>query len=138
MVHLCRTGRSCLAKLTRAGPHRLLNGAVALFRMGKRFPVVEHHFRQPGAPRVLYLRAVTRPVPEAALTQSGRATVSPGARLVGPTHLAGPGPVAVLLQLFYSETAFITLKVLSALVVPTGAVRLTHFLTHFSIKVVQS
>ena len=38
-------------------------GAVALFRMGKRLPVVEHHFCQPGAPRVRHGRgpAVFRP-----------------------------------------------------------------------------
>ena len=40
------------AKLTRASPQRLLNGAVALFRMGKRFPVVEHHFCQLELPNV--------------------------------------------------------------------------------------
>ena len=37
-MHLCRTSRSCVTKLTRAGSHRLLNGSVALFRMGKRLP----------------------------------------------------------------------------------------------------
>ena len=39
------------AKLAGAGSDHLLMGTVALFRMGKRVPVVEHHFCQHGAPR---------------------------------------------------------------------------------------
>ena len=50
-VHMCRTSCTCCAKLRRAGPDYLLIGTVALFRMGKRVPVVEHHFCQHGAPR---------------------------------------------------------------------------------------
>ena len=40
LVHDCRTCCTCFAKLTRAGPYHLLTGTVALFRMGKRLPVV--------------------------------------------------------------------------------------------------
>ena len=57
------------------------------------------------------VRAVTRPVPEAAPTQSGRATASPGARLVVPTHLAGPGPVAVLIGCVYRKGKALRAKV---------------------------
>ena len=42
-----------------------------------------------------------RPVPAPTPRQDGRPAASPGAGLVDPTHLAGPGPVAVLLQCIY-------------------------------------
>ena len=48
---MCRARCTCFAKLTGAGPDHPLIGTVALFRMGKRVPVAEHHFRHPGAPR---------------------------------------------------------------------------------------
>ena len=51
MVHYVKAASSGCAKLTGAGPDHLLIGTVALFRMGKRVPVAEHHFRHPGAPR---------------------------------------------------------------------------------------
>ena len=53
---MCRTRCTTFAKLTGAGSDHLLMGTVALFRMGKRLPVVEHHFCQPGAPRVRHGR----------------------------------------------------------------------------------
>ena len=51
MVHYVKAASTGCAKLTGAGPDHLLIGTVALFRMGKRVPVAEHHFRHPGAPR---------------------------------------------------------------------------------------
>ncbi len=50
-LHMCRTSCTCFTTLTGAGPDHPLMGTVALFRMGKRLPVVEHHFCQHGAPR---------------------------------------------------------------------------------------
>ena len=50
-VHMCRIRCTCLAELTRASPHRVLIGTVALDRMGKHLLVAQHHFRHPGAPR---------------------------------------------------------------------------------------
>ena len=57
------------------------------------------------------VRAVTRPVPEAAPTQNGRSTASLGARLVGPTQLAGPGPVVVLIGCVYRNGKALRAKV---------------------------
>ena len=51
MVHYVKAASTGCAKRTGAGPDHLLIGTVALFRMGKRVPVAEHHFRHPGAPR---------------------------------------------------------------------------------------
>ena len=42
--------------------------------------------------------AVSGRVPAPAPPQDGRPAVSPGTRLVVPTQLAGPGPMAVLIQ----------------------------------------
>ena len=63
-VHMCRASCTCFATLTGAGPDQPLMGTVALFRMGKRLPVVEHHFCQHGAPRCGHGRgpAVFRPL----------------------------------------------------------------------------
>ena len=49
-VHYIKAASTGGAKRTGAGPDHLLIGTVALFRMGKRVPVAEHHFRHPGAP----------------------------------------------------------------------------------------
>ena len=96
---MCRTSCTTFAKLTGAGSDHLLMGTVALFRMGKRVPVVEHHFCQHGAPRCGHGRGPAEGrVPGPAPRQDGRPTASLGTGLVGPTQLAGPGPMAVLLQ----------------------------------------
>ena len=50
-VHYIKAASTGCAKRTGAGPDHLLIGTVALFRMGKRVPVAQHHFRHPGAPR---------------------------------------------------------------------------------------
>ena len=98
---MCRTSCTTFAKLTGAGPDRPLIGTVALFRMGKRvIPVVEHHFCQHGAPRCGHGRgpAEFRALCRARTAAPRSPAVSPGTGLVGPTQLAGPGPMAVLLQ----------------------------------------
>ena len=50
-MHSVKAASTGCSKLTGAGPDHLLIGTVALFRMGKRVPAAEHHFRHPGAPR---------------------------------------------------------------------------------------
>ena len=47
MVHYVKAASTGCTKRTGAGPDHLLIGTVALFRMGKRVPAAEHHFRQP-------------------------------------------------------------------------------------------
>ena len=68
-------------------------GTVALFRMGKRVPVVEHHFCQHGAPRCGHGRglAVFRPL-RRARTAAPWPVWAPG-ELAQPTELAGPARV---------------------------------------------
>ena len=78
-VHMCRARCTCFAKLTGAGPDHPLMGTVALFRMGKRLRVVEHHFCQHGAPRCGHGRgpAVFRPL-RRARTAAPRSVRAPG------------------------------------------------------------
>jgi len=92
MVHYVKAASTGCAKRTGAGPDHLLIGTVALFRMGKRVPVAEHHFRHPGAPRcgqgrhpALYQAAGAAP--------EGRPRGCPagGAPLLG--WWASPGPL---------------------------------------------
>ena len=63
-MHYIKAASTGCAKRTGAGPDHLLIGTVALFRMGKRVPVVEHHFCQHGPPRCGHGRgpAVFRPL----------------------------------------------------------------------------
>ena len=100
LQHKCRTPRTSFLRLTRAGPHRLLIRTVALFRMAKRVPVAQHHFRHPCAPRcAVWPDATRRRLPWRRTAAKVRALRTGAARahaLAGPVLLCSAGVRAVI------------------------------------------
>lgn len=102
LQHKCRTPSTSFLRLTRAGPHRLLIRTVALFRMAKRVPVAQHHFRHPCAPRhAVWPVPTRRRLPLRQSSSRMQALLTGVARAhapAGPVLLCSAGVLAVMIR----------------------------------------
>ena len=102
LQHKCRTPSTSFLRLTRAGPHRLLIGTVALFHAEKRVAVAQHHFRHPCAPRHAVWPVPTRrrlPLQQSSSRMQALLTgVARAHAPAGPVLLCSAGVLAVMIR----------------------------------------